>query len=106
MAGFEYLKSPLAAIGASVVAASVDALDKAKEVAAGFGFPLGYGVTRAQGEQLGAWWEARRQFVQPAEFIVRDGKVLASSYSAGPVGRFDAVDVLKLIHFYEAQAHK
>lgn len=106
MAGFEYLKNQLLAAGAGVVAASVDPIEKSKDVAAGFSFPLGYGVTRAQADQLGSWWEERRQFVQPSEFMVRDGKVLAASYSAGPLGRFDAVDVLKLIGFYEAQARK
>jgi len=87
--------------------ASVDPLDKAKEIAAGVSWPVGYGVTREVADELGAWWEERRGFAQPAEFIVgRDGKVIASSYSSGPLGRIDAADVVKLINFYEAQARK
>jgi len=89
-----------------VAAASVDPLDKSKEVAAGLSYPIGHGVTRVQADQLGAWWNDQRQCIQPAEFMVRDGKVLASSYSAGPIGRFEAAEVLRLIGFYEAQAKK
>lgn len=106
MAGFEFLKNELVGAGGMVVAASVDPLDKAKAVAAGLSYPVGYGATRAQADQLGAWWEERRQIIQPAEFIVRDGKVLVSGYSSGPIGRFEAAEVVKLINFYEAQARK
>ena len=107
MAGFGKQLKDLEAVGAKVVAASVDPLDKAKEVATEAGFPIAYGVTREQADQVGAWWEERRGIVQPSEFIVgRDGKVVASSYSSGPLGRIDAADVIKLINFYEAQAKK
>ena len=50
-----------------VVAASVDPLDKTKEIAAGLTYPVGFGVTRAQADQLGAWWNEQRRFMQPAE---------------------------------------
>jgi peroxiredoxin len=105
LAGFERQRKELEAVGAKVVAASVDPLDKAKEVAAEAGYAIGYGVTREQAERIGAWWEERRGIVQPAEFIVgRDGKVISSTYSSGPIGRIDAADVVKLINFYESQA--
>lgn len=107
MAGFEFWKAQLAAKGVKVAAASVDPLDKAKEVAAALSFPLGYGVTRAQADQLGAWWEERRGIVQPAEFIVAaSGKIMAATYSSGPLGRIEAMDVVRLIDFLEAQARK
>ena len=107
MVGFEKHKQDLAAVGAKVVAASIDAIDKAKEVAAEVSFPVGYGVTRAMADQLGAWWEERRGLIQPSEFVVgADGKVRASTYSSGPIGRVDAADVVKLIHFYEKQAQR
>jgi len=94
-------------VGAKVVVASVDPLDKAKEVAAEVSYPVAYGVTRETGERIGAWWEERRGIVQPAEFLLgANGKVMASSYSSGPIGRIDAADVVKLINFYEAQARK
>jgi alkyl hydroperoxide reductase subunit AhpC len=70
-------------------------------------FPIGYGVTRAMADQLGAWWEDRRGIIQPSEFVLdADGKVRSSTYSSGPIGRIDAADVVKLIQFYEKQAQK
>lgn len=107
MAGFASHKDELDRLGVSIVAASVDAEDKAAEVAAELNFPIAYGVTRAQAEALGAWWEERRQIVQPAEFILNDQrKIVAASYSDGPLGRIDAADVVKLVNFLEAQKKK
>ncbi len=107
MAGFEFWKAQLAAAGVKVVAASVDPLDKAKEVAAGLSFPVAYGVTRAQADQLGSWWEERRQIVQPSEFLVgQGGKILSATYSSGPLGRVEATDVVRMVNFLEAQARK
>ena len=107
MAGFEFWKTQIAATGAKVLAASVDPIDKAKEVAAGVSFPIGYGVTRAQADQLGSWWEDRRGIVQPSEFILgQDGKIMLSSYSSGPLGRIEPMDVVRMINFTEAQQKK
>jgi hypothetical protein len=53
---------------------------------------------------LGSWWEERRQFIQPSEFVIgADNKIIVSSYSDGPLGRIDAADVVKLIRFYESR---
>jgi len=107
LAGFEKLKAELEAVGAKVFAASVDPVDKAGEVAAELSFPVAYGVTRAVAEQLDSWWEERRSIIQPSEFIMTaEGKIIASSYSDGPVGRIDAADVIKAINFREAQLRK
>ena len=44
-----------------------------------------------------------RQIIQPSEFIINaEGKVMASSYSDGPLGRIDAGDVIKMVNFYES----
>ena len=107
MAGFEKLKAELDAVGASVIAASVDPIDKASEVAQEVSFPVGYGVTREVADRLGSWWEERRSIIQPSEFLIdAGGKILASSYSDGPIGRIDAADVIKVINFREAQLRK
>ena len=107
MAGFEKHREEIEALDAKIVAASVDPLDKAKEVAAEVSYPIGYGLTREQADAIGAWWEERRGIVQPSEFIVgRDGKVIASTYSTEPLGPVDAADVVKLINFHEKQAKK
>ncbi|MBM3487070.1 MAG: peroxiredoxin family protein [Alphaproteobacteria bacterium] len=107
MDGFNKVKAELDAFGARVIAASVDAEDKAAEVGAGLGFPVAYGVTSAVAERIGGWWEPKRGIVQPSELIVQpDGKVLSSTYSSGPIGRVDAADVVTLIKFIEARKAK
>ena len=105
MVGFEKLKSELDALGVKVVAASVDPIDKAKEVAAELSFPVAYGITREVADRIGAWWEDRRGIIQPSEFLLTaDGKVRSATYSSGPIGRVDAADVIKLIAFYDKLA--
>ena len=105
MVGFANIKDQLDEKGVSVVAASVDPLDKAKEVADEVNFPIGFGVTKSIADSIGAWWEERRQIIQPSEFLLNsENKVMISSYSDGPLGRFDAQDVIKLINFYEKQS--
>ena len=105
MAGFEKHRAELEALGVKIVAASIDPIDKAKEVAAELSFPVGYGVTRAVADQLGSWWEERRGLIQPSEFLVgADGKVRSATYSTGPIGRVDAADVVRLVNFYDKQA--
>jgi peroxiredoxin len=104
LVGYEKAKGDLDALGARVVAASVDPIDKAREVAAEVSFPIGYGVTHEIADKLGSWWEERRQFIQPSEFVIgADNKIIVSSYNDGPLGRIDAADVVKLIRFYESR---
>ena len=107
MVGFEKEKAELDALGVKVIAASVDDTEKAGEVAAEVSFPVGYGVTRADADAIGAWWEERRQIIQPSEFVIgEDGKVLASSYSDGPIGRIDAADVVRMVKRLESLKQK
>lgn len=94
-------------LGTTVIAASVDPIDKAQEVADEVNFPIAYGVTREIADALGSWWEDRRQIIQPSEFVLGiDGNVLISSYSAGPLGRMEGEDVVKLLNFYESMKNK
>ncbi len=104
MVGFEKELKALESIGARVVAASVDPIDKAADVAGEVSFPVAFGVTRDMADALGSWWEDRRGIIQPSEFIVGDdGKIIISSYSSGPIGRIDAADVVKIVNFYESR---
>ena len=74
------------------------------QVADEVNFPVGEGVTRDIATAIGAWWEDRREIIQPSEFILGlDNKVIASSYADGPLGRMQAEDVIKLINFYESR---
>ena len=105
MAGFEEKKSELEALGIRVWAASVDPEDKAREVVdSGVSLPIAYGVTRDDADRLGSWWDARRNFIQPSEFLINgEGRILQSSYSAGPLARLEAGDVISLVGFLEAR---
>jgi peroxiredoxin len=107
LVGYANLKDEFDKIGVKVVAASVDDVEKAKEVADEVNFPVGHGVSRDIANALGSWWEDRRQIIQPSEFVVgADGKVICASYSDGPLGRIDAPDVVKLVNFYESMKNK
>ena len=104
MVGFAENKAELDNLGISVVAASIAPEDKSKEVADEVNFPVGEGVSREIADALGSWWEDRRSIIQPSEFILGpDNKVIASSYSDGPLGRMQADDMVKLVSFYESR---
>ena len=105
MVGFAENKAELDALGIKVVAASVDAIDKAKEVADEVNFPVGYGVTKDLADKLGSWWMPGREAIQPTELILNaENKVVASSYSDGPLARTQASDVISLVKIYDARA--
>lgn len=98
MAGYAQQKAKLEEAGVNVFAASSDSAGKAREVAQEVGFPIAYGVTQEQADAIGAWWEDKRGFIQPAEFVLdREGNVLSATYSTGPVGRLPAEDALALV---------
>ena len=102
--GFSDIQKQLDDIGVQIVAASVDPIDKAQEVSDSLNFPVGFGITKEIADTIGSWWEERRQIIQPSEFIIGEGnKVIASSYSDGPLGRMDAADIIKLITFLESK---
>jgi len=105
LVGFEKLKAELDELGVRIVAASADSLEKAREVAQEVSFPIGYAMSRQLADTLGAWWEERRSIIQPSEFVVdAEGRVVASSYSDGPIGRMDAADVVAMIRHRDRQA--
>ena len=100
MAEYEAAKDELEALGVTVIGASVDDMEHAKEMAdKGLTFPMAYGVTREESEAFGAWWSYDRGgYIQPAEFLVgRGGVVLGSMYASGPVGRMRVDEVIRQI---------
>ena len=107
MAGYEKQKAELEALSISVYAASVDSADKTAEVQGSLSFPVARGVTRQHADAIGAWWDGRRDFIQPSEFILdRGGRVLSATYSTGPVGRLDCGDALSLVKILAARKQK
>jgi peroxiredoxin len=102
LAGYDAIKAEFDDMGITILAASVDPLEKATEVQGTLSFPIAYGVTRDQAAVIDAWWEDRRSIIQPSEFVLDSGgKVLSATYSTGPVGRMDADDALRLVKFIE-----
>jgi len=100
LAEWEQAKPELEALGATIIAASVDSLENAQEVAGkGLTFPVAYGVTQAQSELIGSWWsEDRGGYIQPSEFLLgRGGVVLGAMYASGPVGRMGADEAIRQI---------
>ena len=91
----------------SVIALSVDPLDKAKEIVeqSHLEYPLAYGLKVPEdAERVAAWWDAKRPMIQPSEFVLSGSrKVLSATYSTGPIGRLMAGDVLSLTQYLDAQ---
>lgn len=82
----------------------MDTGDEAKEMADKVGFPVAEGVTRANANQIGAWYgdERHPEMIQPSEFLLNaEGKVMMCSYSAGPLGRMSPEDMIKVINYRE-----
>lgn len=57
-------------------------------------------MTPADAETVGAWWEPRRNHIQPSEFwLTGEGRVIGSMYSNLPIGRMDPKETLTLLQF-------
>ncbi len=85
----------------------MDTEEQTIEVAADLNFPVAWGMTREDGDAIGAWWEERRDHIQPSEFVLtKSGKVMMSTYSNSPIGRMDPAEALTLIRFLNAQRAK
>jgi hypothetical protein len=104
LAGYEERRAAFAGEGVNIIAGAVDTERQTEEVAEPLAFPVAYGVTRGDGDTIGAWWDKRRDHIQPSEFLLsKSGKVLMSTYSNSPVGRMDPGEMLTLIKFLNAQ---
>ncbi len=102
LAAWEEMKAQLEALGCTIIAASVDALEQAREMIdkSGTTFDFAYGVTQGESETFGAWWTVDHHggYIQPSEFLLgRGGVVLGSMYASGPVGRMGADEALRQI---------
>jgi alkyl hydroperoxide reductase subunit AhpC len=93
--------------GITIVAASVDSVEKTKETVqkGGITFAVGYGLVAEEvSKTTGAYYEPAKKFLHATGFIIRpDNRVSVACYSTGPVGRFTAKDVLNLIRFYKSR---
>ena len=103
MADYQAHLVELDALGASVYALTTDPADKVKETIAknSIAYPILYEMDGPKtAEVLGAYYEERRNTIQPTNFILAPGgKVVNLSYASGPVGRITASDALSHIEF-------
>jgi peroxiredoxin len=108
LAAFERAQDKLRYAGISVVAASTDPLEKAKETVSehSLALPVGYGVPLEEtAATFGAFYEERRGVLQATGFVVKPDKTIAvAQYSSGPIGRLVWQDILGLVQFYKKQA--
>lgn len=104
MGGYEKNLEALHDLGVSVFAATVDSLAETTQVAQSLSFPVAWGVDKQLGDLLGAFWENRRDHIQPTEFLVnKKGRVLSSTYSTSPLGRMDADETVTLMKMITAR---
>ena len=105
MAAFERAQPKLAEEGITVVAASTDPADKARETVSehSLTFPVGYGLPlKETAAALGAFYEERRNVLQATGFVMKPDKtIVVSQYSSGPIGRLVWQDILGLVQFYK-----
>ena len=107
MAGFEKLRGEFETEGVSLYAGVAQPVEQAREVQEGLSFPVAYDVTREHADSLGAWWDGKRDFIQPSEFIInRKGVVLSATYSSGPIGRVEPQDALSLVKILKARSKR
>ncbi len=100
MVGFEERKADLEALDVAVFAASVDTDENAQIVQDDVSFNIGQGIGKDVADALGAWWQPKRNFIQPSEFIVGpENKILHASYSSGPIARTLVDDVIELLGY-------
>lgn len=85
----------------------MDSEEQTIEVAKPLSFPVAHGMTRADGDSIGSWWDDRRDHIQPSEFVLnKKGMVMFSTYSNSPVGRMDPAETLTLLQFLKSLADK
>ncbi len=64
----------------------------------GIGFSVLYGLDGSvTARQLGAYYEKKRDIIQPCAFILRSGVLVNATYSSGPVGRLEPDEALEFI---------
>ena len=89
-----------------VIAASVDPIEKAKETVdkLGITYSVGYGMIAEEiSKMTGAYYEKEKKYLHATGFLLRPEKtIVVACYSTGPIGRFVAKDVLKLVKFYKS----
>lgn len=110
LADFQSFSKDFDAEQIKIIAGSVEPIEKTKEFVdkLGITYPIAYGMdAETVSELTGAFYEKKRMIIQPTGILVRPDKTIeAAVYSSGPIGRFVANDVLKLVKFYKSREKK
>jgi peroxiredoxin len=110
LADFQARLVELEGLGAAVFALSTDSREQATGTVEQLGltFPVIYGLDGpAIAELLGAYYEQRRNIVQPADFVLnRDRTIAQLSIASGPIGRLTADDAVRYLKFLKEKAEK
>ena len=105
---FQRAWDSLAAVGAKVVALSVDDEVTTAELVVkhGLTFPVGHSAdAKAISAATGAFVDPERGFLQSTGFVVNpEGQVVVSVYSSGAIGRLVPDDVVGLIRYLRDHA--
>ena len=88
-----------------IAAGSVDPEDKTREMNSEMGlkFPIGVNLDMKRVvKTIGGFFEAEKKFLEPSGFLIRpDEKIEVACYSSGPLGRFQAGNILALVRYYK-----
>ena len=106
MADFSGHQEEFSKGGIGLVALSVDKEEHARKMVEKHKliFPVIYGLdVRKEADKIGAYFDSENGYFQPANFILRDRKVVNATYSSGPLGRLQAQHVLMLVGHYREQ---
>lgn len=114
LSGIDALQGEIDDLGLEVVAVSGDSEEQAQAVAdeTGVKIPVGYGLTRAQMQQLGLYVSTPRpnetdhEFPEPGMFVVNDqGQVQIVDISNAPFARPEIASILRGIRFIQEKGY-
>ncbi|GJL87643.1 MAG: thioredoxin peroxidase [Minwuia thermotolerans] len=114
LSGIEALQGEIDDLGLEVVAVSGDSEEQAQAVAdeTGVKIPVGYGLTKAQMQQLGLYVSTPRpnetdhEFPEPGMFVVNDqGQVQIVDISNAPFARPEIASILRGIKFIQEKGY-
>ena len=110
MADFQTHLGELEELGVSVYALSTDTAEQAGETVdkGSLTYPVLYGLDGpGTAETLGAFYEERRNIIQPVGFVLGpDRNILSMTISNAQLGRLWFDDVLRMVKFFQRTAEK
>jgi alkyl hydroperoxide reductase subunit AhpC len=105
LADFQRLDREFKSEQIKVIAASVDPIEKAKDLVdkIGITYSVGYGLIAEEISKItGAYYDKEKKYLHAAGFLLRpDKSILVACYSSGAIGRLVAKDVMQLVQYFK-----